>query len=150
MRFAALFFLAFSFEIVPVAAQSACSPEEKIVWSCKNQKNTYVVCASGDLSQTSGYLQYRVTKAAKPVLTFPVSRIHPVGIFSFALLARGATLTFENSGYRYQMFEGLEGTPALAVSKDGKHLNTVQCADSHYTLTLTDTINLLQAAGVGK
>ena len=149
MRFLAFSFLVLSFQVFPAAAQSVCSAEEATVWSCKNQKSTYVVCASGDLSQTSGYLQYRATEAGKPTLTFPVSRTHPTGLFNFALLARGAKLTFENSGYLYEMFEGLEGTPALAVSKGGKHLSTVQCADSDYTLTLTDTINRLKGAGVG-
>ena len=149
MRFATLLVLTLSCGVGPAAAQSVCAAEEEIVWSCVNQRSTYAVCASNDLSRISGYMQYRATKDGKSALTFPASLTHPAGLFDFSLLPRGAMLSFESGGYLYEMSEGLEGAPSIAVSKNGAYLGAVQCAYSDHTLTLTKTINLIKEAGVG-
>lgn len=148
MRILALFALALFGHIDAFAAQSVCADNEKIVWSCKNPDATYAVCASEDLTQTVGYLQYRATNGDEPGLEFPDAHVHPAGLFSFFMLARGAMLVFEQAGVKYTMSEDVAGTVSLSVSEFGRHLYSVECDSSDHTLTLTDTINLLKSAGV--
>ena len=150
IRYADLLALALAFYAGPAAAQSLCAADETIVWSCGYQDSSYAVCASKDVSKNAGYLQYRETKSGEMVLRFPDSHTLPAGLFEFVLLPRGATLFVANAGYLYEMHEGLVGAPSLTISKAGKSLSTVQCTDSDHTLTLTETINLLKAVGVGE
>lgn len=148
MHYAVILALAIPSQAFPVIAQSACAPGEAIIWSCGDQESMYAVCGSEDLTQTSGYLQYRATKGDETLLMFPASRIHPSGLFSFSLLPRGAILSFEDGEHQYRMHEGVEGEVSFSVSKTDKHSSTVQCTYSDHALTLTDTINRLKAAGV--
>lgn len=150
MRLAMLCILAVLFHIESGFAQALCSDNEVVVWSCKNPDASYAVCASDDLTQASGYLHYRVIQDAELVLELPETGTHPREVFRFAMHARGAALEFEDAGVHYWMSENLEGMVSLAVSEAGGRSDTIDCVDSDYTLTLTDTINRLKAAGIAE
>lgn len=128
-------------------AQALCSDNEVIVWSCKNPDASYAVCASDDLTQTSGYLHYRVIQNGEPMPELPEARTRPREVFTFSMHARGATLELAEAGVRYRMFESIEGVVSLTVSAAGRS-DTIDCVDSDYTLTLTDTIKRLKASGI--
>ena len=72
----------------PLLARSAdtglCASEEKIIFSCAIGKKTLSVCASNDLSSSTGYLQYRFgTSLDKLELIFPQTKDHPLNHFRF-------------------------------------------------------------------
>src|SRR5690554_1015622 len=113
MHYAVILALAISSQAFPAIAQSACGAGEAIIWSCGDQESMHAVCASEDLAQTSGYLQYRATKGDEAVHMFPASRIQPSGLFRFSLLPRGAVLSFDDGEHQYWMHESVEGEVSL-------------------------------------
>jgi len=130
------------------AQTSLCEPEEQAVWSCETKGKTYSVCASADLGATSGYLQYRAGKPSAIEFRHPGEPKHPKGVFVFSLLARGASLTFENEGHEYTIYEPLMGGTTIDVRKEGRELATIPCDSATETLTLTTTINQMKAWGI--
>src|SRR5262245_37129413 len=61
-----------------------CETEEKTVLACRTGKKIVSVCASNDLSPSSGYLQYRFGVPQKPPeLVYPVAREHPKTSFRY-------------------------------------------------------------------
>lgn len=148
MRCIVLLVLLLSCHACAAVPQSACADDELIVWSCVAEEGKHAVCASRELSESAGYLQYRATAGGESVQAFPDPPMHPAGLFAFSLLPRGAVLSFVDDGKLYQMWEGLEGLPSMTIARDGATISTTQCTDSDHMLTLTDTINLLEAAGV--
>lgn len=129
-------------------AASLCTSNEEIIWSCTLRNKIYSVCASRQLNKKTGYMQYRVAKNNKIEFLFPEEKMHPSGKFSFALLPKGAMLSFGNASYQYEMFESLMGEPSFSVAKNGKLVLDVQCDSGSYTLTNTDVQKLLSGAGV--
>jgi hypothetical protein len=65
---------------------SLCKADEQTFFSCTANKGKLIsVCGSKGLSETNGYLQYRLGKLnEKPELTFPSSHQHPKGNFDIA------------------------------------------------------------------
>jgi|SRR5579872_1474539 len=61
-----------------------CTSAEKPLFSCSIGKRTLSVCASPDLSATSGHLQYRFgTSLQKVELSYPASSVSPQIAFRF-------------------------------------------------------------------
>ncbi len=130
-------------------AMTLCNPAEEIIWSCSSKNNIYSVCASKDLSINAGYMQYRAAKKGKTVFKYPEeTKSHPSTLFHFALLAKGAMLSFNNNEYKYELFEGLMGEPSIMVSKNGKTIQDIQCEAGSDTLTLTPIQKILAGAGI--
>lgn len=130
------------------AETSLCKPDEQTLWSCSAKSKTYSVCASGDLDGASGYMQYRAGTMSAIELSYPEGFRHPKGAFAYSLLAKGASLEFENKGYQYAIYEPLMGAPSIVVSQASRELASIQCDTSTDTLTLTTTIDQLKAVGI--
>jgi hypothetical protein len=61
-----------------------CTSTEKPIFSCPIGKKTLSVCASTDLSPTSGYLTYRFGASLQKVeLSYPATTGHPKSFFHF-------------------------------------------------------------------
>ena len=77
---------------LPAAARAApaeprflCSADEQVVFGCAlGNKKQVSVCASPQMTATTGYLQYRYGTPAKVELAFPAERKPPKGLFFFA------------------------------------------------------------------
>lgn len=125
-----------------------CEPLERTLWWCRAGARKYALCASADLGPGAGYLQYRARRAGKLELTVPAERRHPRGLFELQLAARGASLSFQNGGYTYAIYEPLAGTTTIDVIQGDRALASVSCKQASDTLTLTEVQSLLRSAGV--
>lgn len=127
---------------------SLCDSHEHTLWSCQSRSKIYSVCASQNLKETTGYLQYRAGTEKDIAFRFPDKALHPNGYFEFELLARGASLSFSNGDYTYSILESLMGESTIEVEKAGRLLSTVTCQAWTDSLTLTETINLFDRLGI--
>lgn len=96
------------------AAQPLCQPKEVTWFSCETKKGKVIsLCASRNLSNSVGYLQYRFGTESTIELQYPEQRLHPRGRFFFSSVSysRGVTghLTFANGPYRYVQYDELSG-----------------------------------------
>ena len=129
----------------PAFAQtSLCEPDEQMVWSCERKGKTYALCASKGADASAGYMQYRVGNVGAIEFSYPEALKHPKGVFRFSLLAKGASLAFENAGYEYTIYEPLMGRTTINVRKNDRDLSTFECENATETLTLTTTINRME------
>ena len=125
---------------------SLCSSGEERIFSCRTRHQVYEICVSGDISPTSGYMQYRAGKKGKTTFEFPPQRLIPTQYFQFELLPRGAQISFRNAGFTYEIVEPLIGTPHISVSSnDGKTTATINCLNHSDGLTLTTTQDKLKS-----
>lgn len=96
-----------------LAATTFCNTSEVNVFSCNTKSKTISICASKDLSNTSGYLQYRFGTVRKIELQFPKVRRHPRNKFTEGSepYSRGAAsqLSFRSGPYRYVIYDFLIG-----------------------------------------
>ena len=65
------------FSVIVFAETSHCSKNEKIVFSCVVNKKVVSICASQDLSPTTGYMQYRFGKIGALEIQIPKLNEHP-------------------------------------------------------------------------
>ena len=130
--------------------KTLCESKENNLWSCQSGAKIYSVCASKDLADTLGYLQYRAGTTKGSDFRFPASLLHPKGRFEFNLLARGVSLTFSNGGYDYTVIEDIKGKTEIVVEKSSRMLTTIHCRDSTGTLADNSTIDLFKSAGIFK
>lgn len=129
---------------------SLCTMTENTVWSGTAHAKIYSVCASKNLTPTTGYLQYRAGKPGKVEFKYPAALIAPRGHFVFLELAHGAQLTFKHGAYDYTISEPLAGQSEIDVSKGTRALATIVMQQSTQSLTENITINLFQAAGISE
>ena len=110
-RSATTYFLAGLMATTSHATASLCSPTEEVVFSCSSTTKTISLCASSDLSSSSGYMQYRLGTKAEIDLVFPEARVHPRGHFSQSSVSysSGASsyLSFVNGHFRYLLYDVL-------------------------------------------
>jgi len=89
---------------------SLCTDGENEILSCAMEKGgkQLSICASPDLSETGGMLQYRFGKPGAVELTLPADGIAPQGVISVTHAPTDATvdawyLEFDNAGTYYQV-----------------------------------------------
>lgn len=126
------------------AANTLCTPDETVVFSCATGATgtpRYVsVCASKDVSKTGGYMQYRFGQPSKLDIVFPDKKVPPAGQFTPGNLmfsgGGGSYLQFGRGGYRYTVFSaignwnpkgGKAEVQGVAVSNNGKELANLSC-----------------------
>lgn len=130
--------------------KTLCHPGERTVWSCRAGAKHYSLCASRNLGEREGYLQYRAGRLLRPEFRFPGGLTHPRGHFTFGLLAHGASLVFERGAYRYEITEDLKGDTSILVRLPQGRLVSIDCTDATQTLTENTTIDLFKAAGLAE
>jgi hypothetical protein len=80
------------------AADSLCSAQEIVVYSCSAGAKIISVCASKDVSSASGYVQYRFGRKRALELVLPKTRGHS------ASNPKSGTLMFSGGGGAYLRF----------------------------------------------
>ncbi len=143
-------------DLAPAAPQpTLCGRDEKIVLSCAVGGGKILsVCASRDLGEGRGSLQYRFGKPGKPELTYPRTGVDPheafkYGEFSEWLAERagpsasrtGTYLRFETPGAAYTVYSN-KGTEGVRVSPAGKKPIDLPCRG-----TVLDDFRSLESAG---
>lgn len=109
-----------------VKSKSLCQSSEKTIWTCTTEKNKIAsVCASKDLAEDKGYVQYRFGSLGKIELEYPKSRTGSAQKFKYSRYTRPLvtmlTLEFENEGVRYEIHDddnSEEKPPVRAASID--------------------------------
>ncbi|MEI6152907.1 MAG: hypothetical protein WCQ90_02340 [Deltaproteobacteria bacterium] len=146
--------IALSISSIASAADTLCSPQEKIVFSCSTGKKIASVCASANLSPTTGYIQYRFGKKGLPELIVPdTTGIHP------SKITNGGTITFSGGGgdflrfikgqYGYVVYDTVSGKAGdkagVNVEKNGKVIADLTCKGE---VTSEIRPELFQKAGI--
>lgn len=121
------------------AAESHCRAQERIIFSCSLGKKTVSVCASDDLSTTSGYLQYRFGPKDTLELAFPdVTQATPAASYVQARTLMfagggGGYLRFINGAHHYIVYtaigKGWGAKDGVAVEKNGQFVTNLECRD---------------------
>lgn len=135
-----LLIFVFSSEKVPAQSKSKslCSADEQTIWSCTTAKNKIAsVCASKNLAEDKGYVQYRFGLLGKIELEFPQKREESQKAFKYSRYTRPLvtmlTLSFTNNGVVYEIHDddnSEEKPPVRAASidiADGARKSSVVC-----------------------
>jgi hypothetical protein len=130
------------------AGGSLCTISENEIWTCAAGHKRYAVCASKDLSNSAGYIQYRVMKGGNLEFVYPAKLTHPKGLFVLETHGRYASLNFRNGEYRYTIYEPLIGPASIDAEKQGKSIGAVTCSSATEGLTLNSTLDLMSQVGV--
>lgn len=107
-------------------SKSLCQPNERTIWTCATTKNKVAsVCASKDLAEDKGYVQYRFGTLGKIELEYPKARENSAQKFKYSRYTRPLvtmlTLEFENEGVSYEIHDddnSEEKPPVRAASID--------------------------------
>ncbi len=121
-----------------VKSKSLCQASEQTIWTCTTTKNKIAsVCASKDLAEDKGYVQYRFGSAGKIELEYPKARADSAQKFKYSRYTRPLvtmlTLEFENEGVVYEIHDddnSEEKPPIRAASidvTDGAKETSVVC-----------------------
>ena len=120
-------------------SKSLCQAGEQTIWSCAaTTKNKLAsVCASKDLAEDKGYVQYRFGSPGNVELEFPKDRKDSPQKFKYSRYTRPLvtmlTLKFENEGVVYEIHDddnSEEKPPVRAASidiSDGAKESSVVC-----------------------
>ena len=112
---------------------------ETVVFKCTTTKGkTISICADAQ-SANVGFIQYRYGKQGAIELQKPDVSADNLGKWTFEeqAMARGMqrTASFLNEGYKYEVFvteAGMDTAAGVVVSKDGKSLATLTCANQEF------------------
>lgn len=94
---------------------SLCAKDERIIFSCEVRRSAKLVslCASGELTKESGYLQYRFGLPARIELEFPKGRKGTQQQFRYSHYFRAQVdlteISFAIDGYQYSLFDDYNG-----------------------------------------
>jgi len=86
---------------------SLCAPSERVLWSCeiRGQRKFASLCASKELDQSRGYVQYRFGRPNQVELEFPNARPNSQRAFKYSRYTRPLvtylSLRFERGGASY-------------------------------------------------
>lgn len=67
----------------PAVAQSLCTANEVVVFTCRAKAQIVSACASRDVSPHGGYLQFRVGRTRRTADSYPASRTRKANTVSF-------------------------------------------------------------------
>ncbi len=117
------------------AAPTHCSAQEANVFSCSTGKKIISVCASKDLSRSSGYLQYRFGPKNAPEIEVPEAWEHPESSVKSGNLmfsgGGGAWLRFIKGEFAYVVYtatgKGWGAKEGVAVEKGDKRVANIKC-----------------------
>ena len=128
--------LAFTASIHAAPRDTLCAKDEQVAFSCHVKGKIASLCASADLSPSSGTVQYRYGRKNALELVYPAAPEDPRKVFRWGVTAYsggGADyFRFSNGGFGYTVYSGLgrgwqkEG---VTVEKDGKRVASLVCAD---------------------
>jgi len=109
--------------------RTLCAGGERVIFSCvlKQPAKTVSVCASKDLTNDKGYLQYRFGMPGKVELEFPKDRANTQQQFEYSHYFRARVdmteINFTVNGVNYSVFDDYQGEEKPAVSEQGVSIN---------------------------
>ncbi len=109
--------------------RSLCATDERIIFSCVLRQPAKIVsvCASKDLTNEKGYLQYRFGNPGKVELEFPKDRTNTQQQFEYSHYFRArfdmTEINFTVNGVSYSVFDDYNGEEKPAVSEQGVSIN---------------------------
>lgn len=111
-----------------------CHPHEEVYFSCPIGKKIASVCASGNITPDSGYVQYRFGQPDKIELEYPSKPYPPRDHFSISDIHAGnlnvVHLKFKSGPYDYVVFQGTNN--GVYVKKNGKTIANLFCEEQSY------------------
>jgi hypothetical protein len=102
-----------------------CAKDERVIFSCPVKRPAKIVsiCASKDLTNDRGYLQYRFGLPGKIELEFPKDRKETQQKFQYTHYFRAqfdlTEIKFTIDGYEYSVFDDYNGEEKPAISSQG-------------------------------
>ena len=125
-------------KVTAAKSKSLCRAGEQTIWTCTTVKNKVAsVCASKDLAEETGYVQYRFGSPGKIELEYPKEREGSAQKFKYSRYTRPLvtmlTLEFEHQGVMYEIHDDdnyEEKPPVRAASidiADGVRSASVEC-----------------------
>jgi hypothetical protein len=111
----------------PANAQpnTLCAKDERVIFSCPVKRPAKIVsiCASKDLTNDRGYLQYRVGGPGKIELEYPKDRQGTQAKFQYTHYFRAqfdmTSINFTIDGYEYSVFDDYNGEEKPKISTQG-------------------------------
>jgi hypothetical protein len=128
-----------------VSVANLCSKYERVFFTCETKTHKLIsLCADPEISDSSGYLQYRYGTKKKSELEFPKELDGSLEKFFYAHYFRAqtdyTTLSFKIQKVRYAVFDNYDGTSqpsstAGVTVKTGKAANEVSilCQSKPYS-----------------
>ena len=110
-------------------ANTLCARDERVIFSCALRQTAKIVsvCASKDLTNEKGYLQYRFGLPGKVELEFPKDRTNTQQQFEYSHYFRARVdlteINFTINGVNYSVFDDYQGEEKPAVSEQGVSIN---------------------------
>lgn len=110
-------------------ARTLCAADERVIFSCvlRQPPKTVSVCASKDLTNEKGYLQYRFGMPGKIELEFPKDRANTQQQFEYSHYFRARVdmteINFTVNGVSYSVFDDYNGEEKPEVSDQGISIN---------------------------
>ena len=141
----------------PAFAQSLCTADETVVFTCAAKAKIVSACASKDVSPHGGYLQFRIGKGNRVEVSYPASRARTANgvTFGYAYVGQGppghhvmledghdiyGIITTDDRGPQYGGEES-----ALVWQRDGKIVDSLVC--DRLTSPTDAGLDLLDKAG---
>lgn len=109
--------------------RTLCAADERVIFSCalKQPAKIVSVCASKDLTNEKGYLQYRFGMAGTVELEFPKERTNTQQQFEYSHYFRARVdmteINFTVNGVSYSVFDDYNGEEKPEVSEQGVSIN---------------------------
>lgn len=126
-----------------------CVEDEATLWACTTGKRAFALCSSQRVTRTSGYMQYRASRAGKTEFHYPQTRRPPLGLFVFNAFPNGdASVEFSNDGYRYSLVDPLRSSASILISAPGASGTTEIDCQANQTLQMNYTMRLMYESGV--
>lgn len=137
-------------------AQTHCSSSEMTIFNCEVGKKILSVCASADLDDTKGWMQYRFGAPDKIDLTYPETKAHPKKFFqsnrtySSVENALIQELKFQNGKVAYTVYrEEIKGKKEAGVSVNINAKETyLKCKNLKGTENFISKIDELRLDGI--
>ena len=102
-----------------------CAKDERVIFSCPVKRPAKIVsiCASKDLTNDRGYLQYRFGVPGKVELEYPRDRQGTQAKFQYTHYFRAqfdmTSINFTIDGYEYSVFDDYNGEEKPKISSQG-------------------------------
>lgn len=109
--------------------RTLCAADERVIFSCVLRQPAKMVsmCASKDLTNEKGYLQYRFGTPGKIELEFPKDRAHTQQQFDYSHYFRARVdmteINFTVNDVNYSVFDDYNGEEKPEVSEQGVSIN---------------------------
>ena len=135
--------IAFLFAVSSInvtANEGFCGVNEDSFFHCRNGNKQISLCASKNLTEHSGYVQYRFGTNNKIDFEYPSEKKSPKGLFFESDLTWSQDiekrLHFSNNTYTYMLFSRSftvenDDTSGVYIFKGNKYINQIGCKESN-------------------